>query len=123
MDGDSIDGRNVQHLHKRDYIRKLTKETKQAEKAVKGLQSMMRHLESKIFSYNQQLEKAEQELASGKITLDKYEAQKTDIQKLLAEYQTKLDDLMGHESIETTRIYLRRTASEQQKIVDKVVNW
>ena len=54
--GDSIDGRNVQHLHKRDYIRKLTKETKQAEKAVKGLQSMMRHLESKIFSYNQQLE-------------------------------------------------------------------
>ena len=34
-----------------------------------------------------------------------------------------LTDLMGHESIETTRIYLRRTASEQQKIVDKVVNW
>ena len=93
--GDSIVGRNVQHLHKRDYIRKLTKDAKQAEKAVKGLQSMMRHLESKIFSYNQQLEKAEQELASGKITLDKYEAQKTDIQKLLAEYQTKLDDKAG----------------------------
>ena len=34
-----------------------------------------------------------------------------------------LADLMGHESIETTRIYLRRTASEQQKIVDKIVNW
>lgn len=34
-----------------------------------------------------------------------------------------LADLMGHESIETTRIYLRRTSSEQQKIVDKVVNW
>lgn len=34
-----------------------------------------------------------------------------------------LADLMGHESIETTRIYLRKTASEQQKIVDKVVNW
>ena len=34
-----------------------------------------------------------------------------------------LADLMGHESIETTRIYLRRTASEQRKIVDKVVNW
>ena len=90
--GDSIDGRNVQHLHKRDYIRKLTKEAKQAEKAVKGLQSMMRHLESKIFSYNQQLEKVEQELASGRITLDRYEAQKADIQKLIAEYQTKLED-------------------------------
>ena len=34
-----------------------------------------------------------------------------------------LADLMGHESIETTRIYLRKTASEQQGIVDKVVTW
>lgn len=34
-----------------------------------------------------------------------------------------LADLMGHESIETTRIYLRRTASEQRAIVDKVVTW
>ena len=30
-----------------------------------------------------------------------------------------LADLMGHESIETTRIYLRRTASEQREIVEK----
>lgn len=90
--GDSVDGRNVQHLHKRDYIRKLTKEAKQAEKAVKGLQSMMRHLESKIFSYRLQLEEAEKELASGRITLDRYEAQKADIQKLITEYQAKLED-------------------------------
>ena len=34
-----------------------------------------------------------------------------------------LADLMGHESIETTRIYLRRTASEQQAIVDRVITW
>ena len=34
-----------------------------------------------------------------------------------------LADLMGHESIETTRIYLRKTASEQQCIVDKIVTW
>lgn len=34
-----------------------------------------------------------------------------------------LADLMGHESIETTRIYLRRTASEQQSLVDKIVTW
>ena len=34
-----------------------------------------------------------------------------------------LADLMGHESIETTRIYLRRTANEQQAIVDKVITW
>lgn len=34
-----------------------------------------------------------------------------------------LADLMGHESIETTRIYLRKTSSEQQAIVDKYVDW
>ena len=34
-----------------------------------------------------------------------------------------LADLMGHESIETTRIYLRRTASEQQELVNKIVTW
>ena len=34
-----------------------------------------------------------------------------------------LADLMGHESIETTRIYLRRTSEEQQDIVNKVITW
>lgn len=34
-----------------------------------------------------------------------------------------LADLMGHESIETTRIYLRKTSEEQQAIIDKIVNW
>lgn len=34
-----------------------------------------------------------------------------------------LADLLGHESIETTRIYLRRTTSEQQQLVDKIVTW
>lgn len=36
---------------------------------------------------------------------------------------TLLADLMGHESIETTRIYLRKTATEQREIVDKVITW
>ena len=34
-----------------------------------------------------------------------------------------LADLMGHESIETKRIYLRRSSLEQQEIVDKVITW
>lgn len=34
-----------------------------------------------------------------------------------------LADLMGHESIETTRIYLRKTATEQREIVDKIITW
>ena len=90
--GDSIDGRNVQHLHKRDYIRKLTKEAKQAEKAVKGLQTMIRKLERELLAGRNRLKEIDESLASGKITLDKYEEQKADIQKLIAEYQSKLDD-------------------------------
>lgn len=34
-----------------------------------------------------------------------------------------LADLMGHESIETTRIYLRRTSTEQQTLVNQIVDW
>ena len=34
-----------------------------------------------------------------------------------------LADLMGHESIETTRIYLRKTDTEQREIVDTIVDW
>ncbi len=34
-----------------------------------------------------------------------------------------LADLMGHESIETTRIYLRKTATEQREVVDKLIDW
>lgn len=34
-----------------------------------------------------------------------------------------LSDILGHESIETTRIYLHRSSSEQQQIFNRVVNW
>lgn len=34
-----------------------------------------------------------------------------------------LADLLGHDSIETTRIYLRKTSEEQQNIVNSLVNW
>lgn len=93
--GDSIEGRHVSHLSKRDYIRKLTHEAKQAEKAVKGLQSMIRRLEAQILNYKSQLDEVEEKLASGRITLDKYDARKTDLLKLIAEYQTKLEDKAG----------------------------
>lgn len=34
-----------------------------------------------------------------------------------------LADLMGHDNLETTRIYLRMTATEQKEMVDKLVTW
>ena len=34
-----------------------------------------------------------------------------------------LADLLGHESIETTRIYLRKSSSEQREVLDRIVRW
>ena len=34
-----------------------------------------------------------------------------------------LSDLLGHRNIETTRIYLRRSSSEQYEIINKIVDW
>lgn len=34
-----------------------------------------------------------------------------------------LSDLLGHRSIETTRVYLHRSRAEQQVIINQVVNW
>ncbi len=34
-----------------------------------------------------------------------------------------LADLLGHESVDTTRIYLQRSSHEQKKLIDRVVDW
>ncbi len=43
----------------------------------------------------------------------------------LAEFNdiSLLADLMGHENIETTRIYLTKSGKEQQRILDKMITW
>lgn len=56
---------------------------------------MIRRLEVQILNYKSQLDEVEEKLASGRITLDKYDARKADLLKLIAEYQTKLDDKAG----------------------------
>ena len=34
-----------------------------------------------------------------------------------------LADLLGHENIATTRIYLRKSSLEQRKLIDQIVHW
>lgn len=34
-----------------------------------------------------------------------------------------LADIMGHSSLETTRIYTRKSAQEQRQIIEKTVRW
>ena len=121
--GDSIEGRNVSHLNKRDYIRKLSKDAKQAEKAVKGLQAMIRKLEQEMLAGRNRLKEIDEALASGKITLDKYEAQKADIQKLIAEYQSKLDDKTGKLQVKEQELeQLTKDASKVRSIIQPFRN-
>lgn len=121
--GDSIVGRNVQHLHKRDYIRKLAKEAKQAEKAVKGLQTMTRKLEREMLAGRNRLKEIDEALASGKITLDRYEVQKSDIQKLIAEYQSKLDDKAGKLQVKEQELeQLTKDAAKVRSVVQPFRN-
>ena len=121
--GDSIDGHNVQHLHKREYIRKLTKEAKQAEKAVKGLQTMIRKLEREMLAGRNRLREIDEALASGKITLDRYETQKADIQKLISEYQAKLDDKAGKLQVKEQELeQLTKDATKIRSVVQPFRN-
>ena len=121
--GDSIDGRNVQHLHKREYIRKLTKEAKQAEKAVKGLQTMIQKLEREMLVGRNRLKEIDEALASGKITLDRYEVQKADIQKLISEYQAKLDDKTDKLQVKEQELeQLTKDASKVRSVIQPFRN-
>lgn len=36
---------------------------------------------------------------------------------------TLLADLMGHDSVETTRIYLTRSSQEQKELLDRIITW
>ena len=83
---------NCRFSLKKRSLSKLTYKAKQAEKAVKGLQTMIRKLEREMLAGRNRLKEIDEALASGKITLDRYEAQKADIQKLIIEYQEKLED-------------------------------
>ena len=93
--GDSIEGRTVRHLSKRDYIRKLTREARQAENAIKGLQSMIRNLEAQIHLSRKQLEKMDSALASGKMELKEYQEQKAALEQQLSDCEAKLEDKAG----------------------------
>ena len=63
-------------------------------------------------------------MASGKITLDRYEAQKADIQKLIAEYQAKLEDKPDKIHVEEQELdRLTRDATKVRLVVRSFRNY
>ena len=90
--GDSIEGRNIQHLNKRDYIRKLTKEQKKMEKAIRGLQTMRDNIEAEMKMFSNELKILEKDLAAGRVVLAEYQSKKACIEDLIHDCQERLDD-------------------------------
>ena len=69
------------------------------------------------------LKEIDEALASGKITLDRYEEQKTDIQTLIAEYQSKLDDKAGKLQVNEQELeQLTKDAAKVRSVVQPFRN-
>ena len=84
---------------------------------------MIRKLEQEMLAGRNRIKEIEEALASGKITLDKYEAQKARIQKLIAEYQSKLDDKAGKLQVKEQELeQLTKNATKIRSVVQPFRN-
>ena len=78
--GDSIVGRNVQHLHKRDYIRKLTKEVQKADiqKLIAEYQEKLEDKSNKLHAKEQELEQITKDAAKARSVIQQFHNHKVD---------------------------------------------
>lgn len=92
-------------------IETLNREKKQAETAVKGLQTMCRNLTSQKILLITELAELQSQLSEGKITLDEYNRKKADLEKQISNCDVKLADKQQK---------LEQKMKELQDIKDKV---
>ena len=90
--GDSVLGRNINHLNKVDYIRQLEKKIIQEEKAVKGLETMIQNLKHKQAEIMRELQDTYDTVCENKELSQRYSQKQTELQKSLADIQIKLNE-------------------------------
>ena len=73
-------------------IETLNQEKKQAETAVKGLQTMCRNLAIQKAQLTSDLDDLQNQLAADKISLDEYNRKKADVEKQISNCDAKLTD-------------------------------
>ena len=73
-------------------IETLNREKKQAETAVKGLQTMCGNLAIQKAQLTSDLDDLQNQLSAGKISLDEYNRKKTDVEKQISDCNAKLTD-------------------------------
>ena len=102
--GDSIVGRNVQHLHKRDYIRKLTNDAQKADiqKLITEYQEKLEDKSNKLHAKEHELEQLTKDAAKEKVPLfgtDKWiERQNRSISKQFTEIVLKIESLYRNDA-------------------------
>lgn len=92
-------------------IETLNREKKQAETAVKGLQTMCRNLAIQKTQLTTERTELQSQLSEGKITLDEYNRKKADLEKQISNCDVKLADKQQK---------LEQKMKELQDIKDKV---
>lgn len=90
--GDSVDGRNVQHLNKCNYICELSKEQRRVEKEIKGLKTIKFNLEIELSDLSQDLKNLEVRLEKGEVALCDYQDEKAMIEEWIHDRQRKIED-------------------------------
>ena len=78
--GDSIVGRNVQHLHKRDYIRKLTNDAQKADiqKLIAEYQEKLEDKSNKLHAKEHELEQLTKDAAKARSVIQPFRNHKVD---------------------------------------------
>ena len=92
-------------------IETLNREKKQAETAVKGLQTMCRNLTIQKAQQTSDLDGLQNQLAAGKISLDEYNQKKADVEKQISNCDVKMADKQQK---------LEQTMTELEDIKEKV---
>lgn len=86
--GDSVEGRNVRHLDKREFYREQLK----LEKAIKGLATMKENLESSIARLQDEIQTVRCHLSDRKITLQEADSKVDRLENEILALQEKLLD-------------------------------
>jgi len=108
--GDSVIGRNVHHLNKKDYVRNLEKEARKAEKALKSLQTMIGNAQTEIAKQESVLSNIKDEVATGLLDAAEVEAKKAAAIKIIQEKEALIADKEA--KIAQTKSYLTKLIND-----------
>lgn len=90
--GDSVIGRNVKHLSKKQYLAQLEREVIQKERTLKSLTTMVSNAERTIAEKEQTIKLLQQEEAEGRISVIEARQLIKEAQDVIAEKQNLIED-------------------------------